>query len=308
MASQHTFATILNQAIQSSGLSLTDIVNELDKQGLTVSAASLSYWKTGKTLPTRKSSVPILKAIEVLCSLTPRTLIDAAQSDAQVNSNRKILNSTSHNQTPATAHTQISSDSEEMDSKIQWEYEAEREILIDSYHVSADFTQIQSEIMILARVTNPARSHLHISSHSTTDEERFADNETGLRYLEGATVGDIIRHDNNHFITLRLDLPEDRKSGEMQRVFYLLAPFRHSTPCTQAPSRFFAWPLRMYNCHVFFEGDVPKNIEWVSEETQEHNGSRIKQITTQRIQPNGNTVQVTLENVRKITGYFRWTL
>lgn len=307
MVEQHTFSTILNQAIASSGLSLTNIVDELDKKGLTLSAASLSYWKTGKSLPTRRSSRPILEALEAMCSLTPGTLIQAAQSDSEANHNRHILNSSSHTRVPNNAHAQVPSESEDLESDIQWEYEAEREIIVDSYHISADFKQIQSEIMILARITNPTRSHLHISSYVSADDEQYADSETGLRYLEGAVIGEIIRHKDSRAITLRLDLPEERKVGELHRVFYLPAPFYPTSPCTLSPNRHLAWPLRLYNCSVCFEGDIPDNIEWVTEKTQQTHGARTKQITTQRVQPNGNTVQISLENAQGIMGYFRWS-
>ena len=62
----------------------------------------------------------------------------------------------------------------------------------------------------------------------------------------------------------------------------------------------------MYNCSITFEGDVPENIEWVTEATEQEHGGRVKQITTRRIRPDGNTVQITLENVQGIMGYFRW--
>ena len=107
---------------------------------------------------------------------------------------------------------------------------------------------------------------------------------------------------------MRLDLPEERKVGDLHRIFYLLAPHRSTSLCTQAGGRHLSWPLHMYNCSVVFEGDIPENIEWVTEETQEHDGSRVKQTMTQRVQPNGNAVQISLENAKGILGYFRWTL
>ncbi|MBR6460107.1 MAG: hypothetical protein IKS49_08185 [Actinomycetaceae bacterium] len=307
MAEQRTFSTILTQAIASSGLSLTDIVNKLDQQGLTLSAASLSYWKTGKTLPTRKTSRPILEAIEDICSLAPGTLFEAAQSDSNANRGRHIPASTSKARIPDNTHTQVPRESEDLESDIDWSYEAEREILIDSFHISPDFMTIQGEITILARITHPSYSHLHISSYLSADEGEFADNETGLRYIEGAAIGDVIRHKNSKSLTVRLDLPEESKVGDLRRVFYLPPPYHASEPCTASPIRHFAWPLRMYNCHIFFEGKVPENIEWVTEETQERGISRVKHITTQRIQPSGNTVQISLENVQGVMGYFRWS-
>lgn len=307
MTAPRTFSTILTQAIASSGLSLTDIVNELGKQGLTISTASLSYWKTGKSLPTRKNSLPILQAIETICSLKPGTLVEAAKIDSQVNHNRRTFTSTYNNRAPDNTHTQVPADSEELESEIQWKYEAEREIIVDSFHVSADFKQIQSEVLILARITNPTHSHLHVSSYLSHDDTQYSDTETGLLYLEGATIGDIIRHENSRSITLRLDLPQERKVGELHRVFYLPTPYHPNSPCTESPFRYFAWPLRMYNCSIVFEGEVPENIEWVTEGSRHSNGSRIKQITTQRVQPSDNTVQITLENVQGIMGYFRWS-
>ena len=307
MPTQESFAAVLSEAIASANLSLTDIVNQLEQQGLTLSTASLSYWKTGKSLPTRKNSLPVLNAIETMCSLPSGTLVRAVKNDVKTKRNRQIFVSETHPRLPDNTHAQVPKDSEDLESGINWEYEAEREIITDSYHISADFQSIQSEVMILARITNPSHSYLHISSYLSTDEGEFDTNDTGLRYMEGATIGDVIRHKNSKSITLRLDLPAERKVGDLHRVFYLPAPFHPTSPCKQSPNRHLAWPLRMYNCNVVFEGDVPDHIEWVTEATEQGRGGRVKQITTRNIQPDGNTVQITLENAQGVMGYFRWS-
>ena len=51
-----SFAEVLTAAIQGRGLSLERIRARLDAAGVPVSIATLSYWQSGRSLPTRSRS------------------------------------------------------------------------------------------------------------------------------------------------------------------------------------------------------------------------------------------------------------
>lgn len=69
--SQHAFAEVLTAAIQARGLSLERIRRHLDKAGVPVSIATLSYWQSGRSLPTRARSYHTLIELERILNVEP---------------------------------------------------------------------------------------------------------------------------------------------------------------------------------------------------------------------------------------------
>lgn len=80
------FATALRTAIESSGLGLEQLQRRLSRGGHDVSLAALSYWRSGRSRPSRKSSVDAVAALEPMLGLAPGALTgllpDAAVDDA----------------------------------------------------------------------------------------------------------------------------------------------------------------------------------------------------------------------------------
>lgn len=65
------FAEVLTEAIQQRGLSLERIRARLDAAGVPVSIATLSYWQSGRSLPTRSRSYHTLLELEKILNLEP---------------------------------------------------------------------------------------------------------------------------------------------------------------------------------------------------------------------------------------------
>lgn len=78
------FATRLSRAVAERGVSLHGLRADLRAGGLDVSVATLSYWSTGRSLPTRGRSLEVVQALESLLGLPPDHLAGVARRrDAQ---------------------------------------------------------------------------------------------------------------------------------------------------------------------------------------------------------------------------------
>lgn len=71
------FAERLSSALHSRGMTLAKVRTEMATRGLDVSVASLSYWSTGRSLPSRQNSFDIVRELESLLELSPGSLMEA---------------------------------------------------------------------------------------------------------------------------------------------------------------------------------------------------------------------------------------
>ena len=71
------FAVALRQAVRDRGLSLERVRYHLARRGHGVSAATISYWQSGRSRPERATSVAALGDLEAVLEVRPGTLIDA---------------------------------------------------------------------------------------------------------------------------------------------------------------------------------------------------------------------------------------
>lgn len=69
-----SFAEAFTRALQHSGMTLDGLQRALADTGVSVSAATLSYWSTGRSRPTRASSAKVVGAVEVLLEQVPGSL------------------------------------------------------------------------------------------------------------------------------------------------------------------------------------------------------------------------------------------
>lgn len=73
---QPPFSEVLSRAVQARGLSLDRIRARLEAAGVPVSNATLSYWQSGRSLPTRARSLRTLVELESILLLEPGSLIE----------------------------------------------------------------------------------------------------------------------------------------------------------------------------------------------------------------------------------------
>ncbi len=70
------FSVVLSDAIERRGLTLSRIRVRLQAAGVGVSNATLSYWRTGQTVPTRARSLHTIVELERILRVPPGTLVD----------------------------------------------------------------------------------------------------------------------------------------------------------------------------------------------------------------------------------------
>ncbi|MEL4505828.1 hypothetical protein AAEX63_13285 [Luteococcus sp. H138] len=74
------FADRLSEAISARGLSLARIHAHLKTMGPAVSVAALSYWATGRSLPTRSRSLEVVRSLEQVLQVEPGWLVSVMPS------------------------------------------------------------------------------------------------------------------------------------------------------------------------------------------------------------------------------------
>lgn len=72
-----SFAEALRSAISRRGLSLERIQDHLGERGVSISVATLSYWQSGRSEPSRKASLAALPHLESVLGLSTGDLSDA---------------------------------------------------------------------------------------------------------------------------------------------------------------------------------------------------------------------------------------
>lgn len=78
------FASTLRAAVADSGMTLGELVQELRRRDLSVSTATLSTWQTGRTVPARHRSVPVIRELERLLHLPEGELLGRTTLAADV--------------------------------------------------------------------------------------------------------------------------------------------------------------------------------------------------------------------------------
>lgn len=75
------FSTVLSRAIQRRNLTLERLSSRLRSLGTPVSIATLSYWQSGRSIPTRAKSLKAVEHLERILSLPPGYLMNALPGD-----------------------------------------------------------------------------------------------------------------------------------------------------------------------------------------------------------------------------------
>ncbi|GAA1388115.1 hypothetical protein [Luteococcus peritonei] len=76
------FAQVLTRAVQHRNLTLERLSSRLKAQGTPVSIATLSYWQSGRSLPTRARSLKALEHLETILEVRPGHLVSALPGDS----------------------------------------------------------------------------------------------------------------------------------------------------------------------------------------------------------------------------------
>ncbi|MBR5950191.1 MAG: hypothetical protein IKZ87_02030, partial [Actinomycetaceae bacterium] len=280
------FASALNNAIVSSDLSMEQIVTRIKEQGLNISQSALSHWRSGRSVPKRKSSFEVITALEEILEQPAGFLIAQLKTDIALDSDKR------KNNLPTNKHTNTKPLLDKLDDKTNWGNEVSREVIADRMIVAEDFLSCELQIFLLVRSEeNCENPQLHVAVSGEPHEFETTSTFSLLEGLEGATIASHQTHNEDDEIvhTFCLQIPNDANSS-LHRVFYK----QHKTvppeePLRESNHRFFAWESKFYASTVEFLGTVPQTIEWVTERV-EQNGDFDSVLSTisRTIEPVGN--------------------
>ena len=305
----YPFAQEFNRVLTLSGLSVADVVKELKQRGFVISASSLSYWRSGRSLPRKKNSFAIVEAIEEICDVPKGTLTTVLSDVLSLGSDNStpfsIVSLPPENDKAGTPQA-----SREIDNEIDWSCEVRREVINCFFTVAADFLSIERYVVHLVRPSQAEYSYLHAGSIWTENDVPPTEPDFTQKNIEGAILDNtwVKKNEQGERVaeTVRLRL-FPKYTNELMRVAYRTATEILKKPAHESDGWHFLWSLRFYTCHITFEGEVPEKIEWVMQTREKHGGQTITSTQVTRIYPVGNTVQITLENPPPATGWFRWS-
>ena len=290
----------------SSDMSLGALTRELNARGFSIAQATLSYWKSGRSVPRRASSFPIVEEIEKILNLVPGVLLAALNN--KPNNGDDVLRSMKYfagvDMAPQYADTYDKERFQLLDAGVEWENEARREILDEEIVISSDFMFLTKRTTVVARAMKDSGATLHVSASLEPEEMADKRNNPEIYDIEGAEVLSMKFIDGGATSIVELGLP-DKPAPCMHRVAYSYG-FYAPQPFTEIPGRAFAWPLTFYTCSVVFEGEAPRHIEWIVMASDDGKDGRQKTILTQELTPVNNKVQVSVENIGNCIAYMRW--
>ncbi|WP_232548740.1 hypothetical protein [Propioniciclava soli] len=216
-----SFAEVLTAAVQSRGLSLERLRSRLDEMGVPVSIATLSYWQSGRSLPTRARSYHTLVALEDILEL-PSGHLTRHTHTADGRTRRELFPWQSVMPVGELV-TQIIAD-----LGIDMQGQLARVSMVDRLTINADRTEAMQEGRILWRAD---RNGLH---RWPLVFEQDADGDSGVPTLEatfGCRVGEVVEVPERHLIVAEMLAPRVVQRGE-----HVLSEYRVLFAPTSAPS------------------------------------------------------------------------
>lgn len=300
-----SFASEFDKVLTASPWSLDSIVDILARQDLQISQATLSHWRTGRSIPRRHNSLRIITALEDILGLTPQSLSSLLiTSDNYKHTENKHFAPRAAEK-PDPIDSDFTSLFAESDEATPWSDEIRREFIEEETIISADFLTQTRTIVILGRIPQVPNPCLHVSvgldDWDVVPETGYID----VYDVKGATIGERKLYNNGLTTVTRLDVPDSCYPGQLHRISYSYT-YQTTIPFSESLMRAFPWPLRFYISRVEFEGKVPESIEWVNETIHEDNDMTHTSIVSRPVFPIGHTIQMCIENPDAKRGYFRW--
>lgn len=218
-----TFAEVLTAAIQLRGLSLERIRGRLDEAGVPVSIATLSYWQSGRSLPTRSRSYHTLVALEDILGLESGHLTRHTHtSDGRT---RRALFPWQSVMPGTEIATQIIAD-----LGIDMQGQIARVAMNDRLTIKADRSESHQESRILWRAD---RNGVHRWPVVMQQDADAGDLEALPRVeaVFGCRLGEVIEVPERHLVVAEMLAPRPLQRGE-----HVLSEYRITFAPTSTPS------------------------------------------------------------------------
>lgn len=238
------FATALAESITRRGLTLQAISARLAANGTPVSVPTLSYWQTGRSVPTRSRSIKGVEALERILEITPGTLVHALTGTGGARPSRVAV---AENDAVPQALAELGLTFDRNFQVITQE---------DQLVIAADRTSVS---LTTRRVLRALRDKVDrvplVHQHAGPGGGAPA-----VVALSGCRVGSTTHRVEDSLVAAELVLPRPLRQGEHHMVEY-----RIDRPCVAQPvtsfSRSLPSTMTALVVEVLFEGTTPAGAE-----------------------------------------------
>lgn len=304
------FACELNKALAASGMSVDDVLRELDRAGFTVPERAFDNWLKGFFLPRSEAAGEVVFTLGNILRVEPSILVQALAVDI-ASGKSFVPGEDIHSIKAASVEVvggAIDRKFEDSDKETDWASELIRVALEDHVTFSADMHDVTHRVVTWARVPAAPDPSLNVPVvYEETDIPRAG--EEIIYDIEGAVLAGqkVYEVDNGAVnITSRLLLPPDVNPGDLHRVSFTV-DWHSTVDLTQSFERSFPWPLERYTCRLTFLGEMPRDIEYVfSESVYDGEDSKLSEPQITPLEGRDGVVEVVRENQPKGFGWIQW--
>ncbi len=215
-----SFADVLTAAIQARGLSLDRIRSHLDKAGVPVSIATLSYWQSGRSLPTRARSFHTLVELERVLGvesghLTQHTYTADGRTRREKFEWQKVVPSLD----------MVADVIADLD--LDWHGELTRVAVSDHLTIGADRSEAAQEVRVIWRAERSGLPRWAVVS----EQDAAGSTSQTVEPLMGCALGEVVEFPERHLLIAEMKARRPMQRGELFACEYRLT----STP-TSMPS------------------------------------------------------------------------
>jgi hypothetical protein len=235
------FAEVLRTAIDGRGLGLERIRERLETRGISVSVATLSYWQSGRSQPSRKQSLAALPHLEELLDLDPDSLQLALTPPRDRGRRCQVAGLDTVWPEPPQTRVLRSLDT-------RWDAELERISLHDVLTIGPDRTQVSMQVrqVLRARCDGPDR---RVVLHCLEDPQA---GPLEIRALRGCRLGSIVRDVPSGILGCELVFLEPLRRGQTAVVDYEVVSGT-PRPHELGHTRRLRLPMRQYLLEIRFD-------------------------------------------------------
>ncbi len=236
-----SFADVLTAAIQARGLSLERIRARLDAADVPVSIATLSYWQSGRSLPTRSRSYHTLVELERILNVEPGHLTQHTHT-ADGRTRRELFEW--QNVVPSRdLATQIIED-----LGIDMQGQLTRVTMHDTLEIDADASEVSQAVRVVWRAERQGLHRWAVVNESDVE----SDESQSIEPVFGCALGEVVEVPDRKLLVAEMLAPRPMQRGELFTSDYLLTFGRPSSRSFRL-SRAVSDPVKALSLAVRFE-------------------------------------------------------
>ncbi|WP_337820090.1 XRE family transcriptional regulator [Amycolatopsis sp. A1MSW2902] len=243
-----SFADALDAAISGAGLTLDRLREHLAARGVTVSRSALAYWRTGRSLPGRETSLHAVVELEQVLGLGAGRLTSLLGPQDRQGSRPQ--------RTPLLERRRLWPSVRP--SSLEFDLPPEDQVRLRSVHDELLVDDDRQERLLRVRVVAEAAVDgvVRMAAYYQTEDRarqppRFA---AGHCCRAGRTRVDAV----SGLLIAELFFDRELRAGEVAAVEYEFV-FPHGRP-VQGYHRRLTRPAPLYTCRVQFGSDIPESV------------------------------------------------